>query len=449
MCGLVGAASKLLPENHKNVFYDMLIMDTLRGQDSTGVAEIVKPFSEKEEPQIFLYKTVGPATALFDEYAAYKRNLTTDPVGVFIGHNRFATQGKVDRDSAHPFDFDNVVGAHNGTVMQSSMKDFNGYMEHDIDSQIIYSHLSHHKSSIQEVWQHADGAMALVWWDKLTNQLKMVRNEQRPLWLAYSEDDKTVFWASEVWMILGACHRNNVKIKETFQLPVNTLFTFSLGEGDKMHHVEESIPPFVRKVVYTNYTANWNNPAVDIGRPKEKDEDVRLIIDQWDDNLGFAYGQTDKGVYVEIYIPPEDREQVKSLIITRPKTEGFYSPKNKMYMPTVRRDMWVSWKNLNYFKLKSGKIQTLSEGGFKIVKPKPVANLLSEVEIFEGLLVGQDEWEGLVKGGCACCSKVPQWEDATSLTWLSGADYACQECKDISWVKDWQEAMKNLTAKVV
>ena len=40
MCGLVGVASKVLTEPCKKAFYDMLYLDVLRGEDSTGVAAI-------------------------------------------------------------------------------------------------------------------------------------------------------------------------------------------------------------------------------------------------------------------------------------------------------------------------------------------------------------------------------------------------------------------------
>jgi len=59
MCGLVGVASKLLTEPYKKAFYDMLYLDVLRGEDSTGVAAISNPFGEKPDLELFKSVEVG------------------------------------------------------------------------------------------------------------------------------------------------------------------------------------------------------------------------------------------------------------------------------------------------------------------------------------------------------------------------------------------------------
>ena len=60
MCGLVGVLGEALPEKAKKAFYDLLYLDVLRGEDSTGVAIISNAYSEKSE--IELLKSLGGAS---------------------------------------------------------------------------------------------------------------------------------------------------------------------------------------------------------------------------------------------------------------------------------------------------------------------------------------------------------------------------------------------------
>jgi hypothetical protein len=50
---------------------------------------------------------------------------------------------------------------------------------------------------------YTEGAWALSWIDTSDNSLNFVRNAHRPLWYAYTEDFKKLFWASE-WPMIDA-----------------------------------------------------------------------------------------------------------------------------------------------------------------------------------------------------------------------------------------------------
>ena len=130
-----------------------------------------------------------------------------------------------------------------------------------MDSKILFSHLDH-TGDINEIWKNADGAMALVWWDKEKKTLQMIRNKQRPLFVAYGEDDKSIFWASEEWMLYIATSRNSVKIKEPFKLSdSNKLYTFDVKEGGEIFHTESDVAPFQEKWKsnYTNYQMGYKS----------------------------------------------------------------------------------------------------------------------------------------------------------------------------------------------
>src|SRR3546814_8848521 len=62
----------------------------------------------------------------------------------FVGHNRFATKGKVNDLNAHPFHYGNIVGAHNGTLEKSSWDALDKKLgeDTDVDSQAIITSIA-------------------------------------------------------------------------------------------------------------------------------------------------------------------------------------------------------------------------------------------------------------------------------------------------------------------
>jgi len=145
-------------------------------------------------------------------------------VHCLIGHNRFRTQGEVDKNSAHPFEFENVIGAHNGTCAQHITRPMFNSAQYEIDSQRIFSQLNH-DGDVKNLWGMMEDtqycAAALTWWDKRTNSLNIVRNGQRPLHFALAKTTKTLFWASEAWMLRIALGRAGVAVMDVEEAEVN------------------------------------------------------------------------------------------------------------------------------------------------------------------------------------------------------------------------------------
>lgn len=196
MCGLVGMAGKLEYKDEKTM-KRLLHLDYFRGPDSTGLAAL------RKNGDVKLAKVASHPFDLFD-MKRFTEALSGWNSLAFIGHNRLATKGVVNSVNAHPYEYDHIVGAHNGTLDASSWKDLEKAIgeETNVDSQALYLAIA--KLGIEETVKLLRGAWALTWIDTNEGTLNFLRNKERPLWYCYNETFDKLFWASEYWMMQTA-----------------------------------------------------------------------------------------------------------------------------------------------------------------------------------------------------------------------------------------------------
>lgn len=203
MCGLVGIAGDLAYKDEL-LMKRLLILDYFRGTDSTGMAAI-----RQDKSTVLAKAAVNPIT--FFDMKSFEKALDGWKSTAFIGHNRAATLGAVNDLNAHPYQFGNITGAHNGTLDKPSWQrlEFEAGTVTNTDSAAVFACIN--EIGIDDTIKlmekgrtFATGAWALVWYDKNTNTINFIRNEHRPLWYAFNKSRTRLLWASEYEMLDAA-----------------------------------------------------------------------------------------------------------------------------------------------------------------------------------------------------------------------------------------------------
>jgi predicted glutamine amidotransferase len=419
LCGLVGMMGAI-GKFDRVAFHWLLHLDVIRGDDSTGICAVHNDNSVK------VFKEVGRPEELYDKYEKeffhdyYQRH----DVKCLIGHNRAATQGEVNAENAHPFEYKNIIGAHNGTIIPWSLKNLNGFKEHQIDSQIVFQHIND-TNNVQEVWDTADGAMALTWWDKDTKSLNVARNEQRPLHYCLSKDEKVIFWASKPWMLEAALARCGVKHKKIVSFDTNVHYKIFIGEKGQIKAKETPLNPFVDP--WASYTVKYN-----AGSPPPLLQDcsggysleIREFVNEgpnaWD---GYFIGVEELGeeVVVDIYNPQALVMEHRYKSIMKRCEEG-----NPYYSFFIKDLVEVK----GYPTIKSMHLSPMAKTDTTSSMNKTVM-----VEI-DGEKFDETTFKEKYSEGCCLCGSPISFDEVKDSVFVSDL-VICKECKDHSMVQDW------------
>lgn len=238
----MGCAGNLFQGDIK-VFNELLYCDMLRGSHATGVASV-------RGKSVSVLKKAWPSAELM-QHKDYN-SLVTATADVLIGHNRHGTMGANGSHlNAHPFNFDNVVGAHNGTLDRSCVRNLKNHSQFDTDSEALYSEMN--ENGIDELFTKIEGAWALVYYDKTVGTLNMVRNSQRPLYYAYKKGRGVLYWASEHLMLHWILARNKVELEAEgiYEVSENMLFTWPVGR---------TMPEPEQRPMEASYIPMWKRP---------------------------------------------------------------------------------------------------------------------------------------------------------------------------------------------
>jgi len=219
MCGLVSIIARKAGgfySRELDLFEQMLMIDSLRGKDSTGVMTTLK------NGDVQVVKTATQPFLLFETKQWMDWRSKVIQTGRYVaGHNRAATRGNVVNDNAHPFVEKHIILMHNGTISNQEQL---AKEKVEVDSHAICHAMANGtpEEVIPKIW----GAFALIWYNTETETLHAVRNDERPLSLITTDD--YYFLASEPWMVANPAARQGRKIEGVDQLEPHKMLTFSM-----------------------------------------------------------------------------------------------------------------------------------------------------------------------------------------------------------------------------
>ena len=227
MCGLVGAVGDIYAKE-KDALRNLMILDVIRGRDSTGLAIVDRHNKEK----VSIHKQLGDPFRLFEDKQVFFEDNTVREIGIniAIAHNRWATIGEKIKDNAHPFKHGSITGAHNGTLDMGCMYRLDDWKDFDVDSECMFYNID--KNGLGETVKRLTGAWALTYYNSKNRSMNFLTNGKRPLHYACSKDNKTLFWASEPWMLTIALGKAKIEMTETEEFEPFKHYFIDVSKGD-------------------------------------------------------------------------------------------------------------------------------------------------------------------------------------------------------------------------
>lgn len=293
----------------------MLMLDVVRGKHATGFASLNGTTAKYE------YSIAKDAVNSIDFVDSKECTaLMAKKHWVLMGHNRHATQGAIIKENSHPFEFDNIIGAHNGSLNYGWKTSMHDSLQRVVDSEALYSQMNH--SDAKTTWPKVNGAAALTWLDKRDNTLHFLRNKERPLFFTTLNKGTTLIWASEPWMIHVACEREGVDIDSNpKEVLVDQHYTFQIElKSDykipvKKEKVEAYVAPkwngntgYYNSNTYSSRYSDYDDGSAHLTKEGIKcGEEVEFTIDTINDRMDMGrqvahvFGETLKGTQVRMF----------------------------------------------------------------------------------------------------------------------------------------------------
>lgn len=200
MCGLAGVFGNMTLGDDK-IFRELFIGASYRGMHSSGIGFVKKDYD-------FSYMKVDSPAAEFLTNAEVDQQLDDyKNHHLFMGHARYATAGAVNEKNAHPFLHGDILLAHNGGLRNINALKLDRKFE--VDSEAAAYFLS--TTSVDNFLEEVEGAFCFTWYDGAANTFNLVRNAERPLYIAKAKFFDTWYYASEKMLLEWILTRNRTQ----------------------------------------------------------------------------------------------------------------------------------------------------------------------------------------------------------------------------------------------
>lgn len=257
MCGLNGIFGNIAHQD-KKVSQDLLVVSAMRGPHSTGIGYARKNFTPG-----YIKLDAAPFTFMQDDDVKAVFENKWHSLDLLMGHNRYATRGNITSENAHPFLHGDILLTHNGHITNGPSL-FRDVKNFEVDSEYIAYAFSKHEA--KDVVKEISGAFCLAWWDEGQENFHIVRNDERPIWIAKNQNRDTWYYASERPMLEFVLGRNNISYAEPFTLEPGELLTWDRTAKSAIHREKIGLKRFVTS--YSHMYGGWDKEDKNETRPR-------------------------------------------------------------------------------------------------------------------------------------------------------------------------------------
>lgn len=414
MCGIVGVFGGGLTSVDEKVFKQLLQIDTLRGSHSTGVI-----IHDGIDTACFK-KAVDGYT--FVDSSIFTRAMSSCHPTMLIGHNRYATAGKVNDANAHPFERGDTCLVHNGSLKTGWRNYLQDSKYTDVDSEAVCYNVHH--EGLKATVEKLNGAFMLVSFDKGTQELKLVRNKERPMHFAFHKTRDVVYLASEAEMLSLILNRNDIDYHDICSQRDDAIITYDMnaknvkGSISVDKEVTYYTPPPATPITKRKTTGSYggsDNRLSELG--VEVDTPLMLKVETCTD-----YGSITGDLYVKDtgrYLGKGVVYQAKLMDLEKwidVRCRYFYGNYNQI---TVTNPATMNDDEINQWEQ-----EHLEESGL----PRDFFGYMSP----EQDSISKEEFDELVKDGCSMCGDPIQCDSVESwmMEWFDGKSPVCHHCVD-------------------